>query len=180
KAYPETLIIMITAFEDITTVIAAMKHGAHDYVVKPVHIEALLVSIENALETIRLRKEVLALQEQQLADTTPCFVGESKAIQDVLDFVNQVAKSPDTPVLLSGETGTGKELIASAIHHKSPNFKGPFVTVNCAAIPKELIESELFGYDKGAFSGARASGKTGMVEEAAGGTLFLDEVADMS
>ncbi|MCP4715525.1 MAG: sigma-54-dependent Fis family transcriptional regulator, partial [Deltaproteobacteria bacterium] len=106
--------------------------------------------------------------------------GESKAIQDVLDFVNQVAKSPDTPVLLSGETGTGKELIASAIHHKSPNFKGPFITVNCAAIPKELIESELFGYDKGAFSGARASGKTGMVEEAAGGTLFLDEVADMS
>ena len=91
-----------------------------------------------------------------------------------------VAKSPDTPVLIMGETGTGKELIASTIHYNSPNFKAPFATVNCAAIPKDLIESELFGYEKGAFSGAGAAGKKGLIEESANGTLFLDEVGDLS
>ncbi len=97
-----------------------------------------------------------------------------------MNFIQAVAKSPDTPILLLGETGAGKELIASSIHYHSPNFKGPFVTVNCAALPKDLIESELFGYEKGAFSGAGPTGKTGMVEKAAGGTLFLDEVGDLS
>jgi len=91
-----------------------------------------------------------------------------------------VAKSPDTPILILGETGTGKELIASAIHYRSPNFKGPFIPVNCAAIPKDLVESELFGYEKGAFSGAGTSGKKGLIEEATNGTLFLDEVGDLS
>jgi transcriptional regulator with PAS, ATPase and Fis domain len=91
-----------------------------------------------------------------------------------------IAQSPDTPILVVGETGTGKELIASAIHYRSPNFKGPLITVNCAAIPKDLIESELFGYEKGAFSGASATGKKGLVEAAGGGTLFLDEVGDLS
>ena len=107
-------------------------------------------------------------------------MGESSAIQDVMEFIGMVAKSPDTPILVIGETGTGKELMARAIHYRSPNFKGPFMTVNCAAIPKDLIESELFGYEKGAFSGARASGKKGLIEEAANGTLFLDEVGDLS
>jgi len=93
-----------------------------------------------------------------------------------MEFVTAVAKSPDTPVLIEGETGTGKELIAAAIHYRSPHFQGPIVSVNCAAIPRELIESELFGYEKGAFSGASAAGKKGLVEQAAGGTLFLDEV----
>jgi transcriptional regulator with PAS, ATPase and Fis domain len=97
-----------------------------------------------------------------------------------MDFVRMVAKSPDTPVLIMGETGTGKELIASAIHYNSPNFKASFATVNCAAIPKDLIESELFGYEKGAFSGADVSGKKGLIEESANGTLFLDEVGDLS
>ncbi|MGD9104361.1 MAG: sigma-54 dependent transcriptional regulator, partial [Desulfobacterales bacterium] len=113
-------------------------------------------------------------------ENIPCFISESNAIQDVMDFVQMVAKSPDTPVLIMGETGTGKELIASAIHYNSPNFKAPFATVNCAAIPKDLIESELFGYEKGAFSGAGASGKKGLIEESANGTLFLDEVGDLS
>jgi DNA-binding NtrC family response regulator len=177
---PEIPVIMITAYEDINTVIAAMRKGAYDYVVKPIHMDTLRVTIENALETIRLRKEVKSLQEKYLKENLPCFIGESNAVQDVMDFVETVAKSPDTPVLIIGETGTGKEWIAGAIHYRSPNFKGPFVPVNCAAIPKDLIESELFGYEKGAFSGARASGKKGFIEEAEDGTLFLDEVGDLS
>ena len=178
--FPDILIIMITAYEDINTVISSMKLGAYDYVVKPIHMDGLEVTIGNALETLRLRKEVQILQERYLKENLPCFIGESNAIHDVMEFVGMVAKSPDTPILILGETGTGKELIASAIHFRSPNFKGPLMTVNCAAIPKDLVESELFGYEKGAFSGASASGKKGLIEDAANGTLFLDEVGDFS
>ncbi|MBW2004348.1 MAG: sigma-54-dependent Fis family transcriptional regulator [Deltaproteobacteria bacterium] len=178
--YPNILVIMITAYEDINTVISAMKLGAYDYVVKPIHMDGLEITIRNALETISLRKEVQILQEKYLKENLPCFIAESNAIQDVMDFIGKVAKSPDTPILIFGETGTGKELIASAIHCRSPNFKGLLITVNCAAIPKDLIESELFGYEGGAFSGASASGKKGLIEGAANGTLFLDEVGDLS
>ena len=177
---PDVLIIMITAYEDVNTVISAMKSGAYDYVVKPIYMDGLEVTIRNAIDTIRLRKEVQALQEKYLNEHLPCFIGESNAIQDVMDFIKTVAKSPDTPIIIIGETGTGKELLASAIHYYSPNFKALFATVNCAAIPKDLIESELFGYEKGAFSGAGATGKKGLIEEAANGTLFLDEVGDLS
>ena len=180
KLHPETLVIMITAYEDVDTVISAMKLGAYDYIIKPIHIDALEVTIHNALDSIRLRKEVQLLQERYLKENIPFFIGESDAIQDVMELINRVAKSPDTPILIVGETGTGKELIASAVHYRSPNFRGSLVSVNCAAIPNELIESELFGYEKGAFSGARESGKKGLVEEAAKGTLFLDEVGDLS
>ena len=180
EIYPEILVVMITAYEDIDTVISAMKLGAYDYVVKPIRMDSLSVTINNALENIRLRKEVQSLQEKYLEENMPCFIGESKAIQDVMDFIGMVAKSPDTPVLIYGETGTGKELLADAIHYRSPNFKGSLITVNCASIPKDLIESELFGYEKGAFSGANPSGKKGLIEEAAKGTLFLDEVGDLS
>ncbi|MBW1862716.1 MAG: sigma-54-dependent Fis family transcriptional regulator [Deltaproteobacteria bacterium] len=178
--YPEMLVIMITAFEDIDTVISAMKLGAYDYVVKPLHLDSLEVTIANALQTITLRKEVQILQEGYLKENLPFFISKSNVMQDVMEFVNTVAKSPDTPILIIGETGTGKELLARAIHYRSPNFKGPLVTMNCAAIPKDLIESELFGYEKGAFSGAKASGKKGLIEAAADGTLFLDEVGDLS
>jgi len=177
---PEILIIMITAFEDVNTVISAMKQGAYDYVVKPLRLDNLEVSIRNALETIKLRKEVRTIQEKYFEENIPYFIGESNAIQNTLEFIKKVAKSPDTPILILGETGTGKELIASAIHYRSPNFKGPLTVVNCAAIPKNLIESELFGYERGAFSGASATGKKGLIEEAADGTLFLDEVGDLS
>jgi len=180
KLYPEILIIMITAYEDVNSVVSAMKLGAYDYVVKPLHMDALIINVRNALETIKMRKEIKALQESYLKENLPCFIGESNAIQDIMEVVRKVAKSPDTSILILGETGTGKELIASAIHYRSPNFEGPLVTVNCAAIPRELIESELFGYEKGAFSGAEASGKIGFVESAANGTLFLDEVGDLS
>jgi len=180
KLHPDVLIIMVTAYEDLNSVVSAMKLGAHDYIVKPVHMEGLEVIVRNALETIKLRKEVQILQEKYLQENLPCFIGESNAIHDIMEFIGMVAKSPDTPILILGETGTGKELIASAIHYRSPNFKGPLITVNCAAIPKDLIESELFGYEKGAFSGASPLGKKGLIEESANGTLFLDEVGDLS
>ncbi len=178
--YPDIVVIMITAYEDVQTVVSAMKQGAHDYVVKPLQMDSLKVTVRNALETIRLRKEIRLLHEKYLKENLPCFIGESNAIQDVMDVVIKVAQSPDTSVLIIGETGTGKELIAKAIHYRSPKFQGPLISVNCAAIPKDLIESELFGYEKGAFSGAEASGKAGLVEKAIDGTLFLDEVGDLS
>ncbi|MBA4396599.1 MAG: sigma-54-dependent Fis family transcriptional regulator [Syntrophus sp. (in: bacteria)] len=178
--HPDVLVIMVTAYEDLDSVIAAMRLGAYDYVVKPIHMESLELIIRNALETIRLRKEVQLLQETYLKQNLPCFIGESNIIHGVMEFIGMVAKSPDTPILVYGETGTGKELIAGAIHYRSPNFRGPLITVNCASLPKDLVESELFGYEKGAFSGASASGKKGLVEEAQDGTLFLDEVGDLS
>ena len=177
---PELLVIMITAFEDVSTTVSAMQLGAYDYIVKPLHLESIELTIGKALETIRLRKEVKILQEKHLTENVPFFIGESEVIRDVTEFITLVAKSATTPVLILGETGTGKELIARAIHFRSANFNGHLVTVNCAAIPKELIESELFGYEKGAFSGARVSGKRGRIQEAEGGTLFLDEVGDLS
>ncbi len=172
-------VIMITAYEDVRSVVAAMKEGAYDYVVKPLQMDALEVSIRNALETVRLKREIRGLREDYLRENLPCFIGESDAVQDMMEFVDLLAKSPDTAVLITGETGTGKELIASHIHSRSPHSGGPLVSVNCSAIPMELFESELFGYEKGAFTGASSSGKRGLVEEAESGTLFLDEIGDM-
>ncbi|MBE0604516.1 MAG: sigma-54-dependent Fis family transcriptional regulator [Deltaproteobacteria bacterium] len=180
RLHPDIAVIVITAYEDVPTVVSAMKGGAFDYMVKPIYPETLEVSVGNALESVRLKKEVRELQEKSLRENVPLFIGKSDAVQDVMVFVESVAKSPDTPILVVGETGTGKELVAGAIHFRSPNFRGPLVGVNCAAIPKELIESELFGYEKGAFTGASPGGKKGLVEQAAGGTLFLDEVGDLS
>lgn len=176
----DVVVIMITAYEDVASVIKCMKRGAYDYIVKPLQMEGLEVTISNALETIRLRRQIKDLQEGRLKKEVPCFIGESQVIHDIMAYIEKVAKSPDTPVLILGETGTGKELLASTIHYRSPNFAGPFITVNCAAIPKDLIESELFGYEKGAFSGAAAGGKKGLIEMADKGTLFLDEVGDLN
>ncbi len=172
----DVLVIMVTGYEDVSSVINAMKAGAYDYIVKPLQADSLRVTVANALETVRMRKEIQLLQERYIRENLPCFMGESDAVQDMMDLVTRVAKSPDTPVLITGESGTGKELIAHAIHYRSPRYRGPFVALNCASLPKELVESELFGYEKGAFSGAAESGKAGLVEKAAGGTLFLDEV----
>jgi DNA-binding NtrC family response regulator len=180
RLYPDIIVIMITAYEDVHTVVSAMKHGAREYVVKPIQMDALLVILQNAFDTIAMRKEIQAVHEKYLKENLPCFVGESNVIQDVMEIIKKVAQSPDTPILIQGKTGTGKELVAKAIHYRSPNARGPLVAVNCAAIPRELIESELFGYEKGAFSGADKTGKIGMVEKARGGTLFLDEVGDLS
>jgi DNA-binding NtrC family response regulator len=178
--YPDVIVIMITAYEDVKTVVSAMKYGAYEYIVKPIQMDALLMMLRNASDAISMRKEIQNLHEKYLKENLPCFIGESNLIQDVMDVVKKVSKSPDTSILIQGETGTGKELIAQAIHYRSPNFKGPLITVNCAAIPKDLVESELFGYEKGAFSGADKSGKIGLVEQAKDGTLFLDEVGDLN
>ncbi len=180
EKHHDILVVMITAYEDIQTVIEAMKLGAHDYVVKPLNLDSLEVTIGNALETIRLRKEVQTLQARLLREHVPCIIGESDAIQDLMDYLALVARSPDTPILILGPTGTGKELVASAIHYRSPMCKGPIIAINCASLPEPLVESELFGYAPGAFSGAQTRGKAGLIEQAAGGTLFLDEVGDLS
>jgi DNA-binding NtrC family response regulator len=176
---PHAAVIMITAFEDLDTVISAMKRGAFDYLLKPLRMDTLKLCLERAGSSIRLGKEIRLLQDKALREQIPFFIAESEALTDVVQTVGKVAVSPDTPVLVEGDTGTGKELVASAIHYRSPNFRGPLVTVNCAAIPAELIESELFGYAPGAFSGAGKKGKSGLVEEAAGGTLFLDEIGEL-
>jgi DNA-binding NtrC family response regulator len=177
---PNTPVIMITAFEDINMVITSMKMGAFDFILKPINPDLLELTIKKAISSIALIKEVQVLQEKFLQENEPCFIGESKNIENIMDFINLVSKSRDTPIMILGETGTGKELIAKAIHARSPVFQGPFVAVNCSAFPEELIESELFGYESGAFSGANRDGKRGFIEEADQGTLFLDEVADLS
>ncbi len=175
---PGLLMIIISAYEDSRTIITAMKQGAHDYIIKPILMPALRVTIRNALETIHLKKEIRNLQDRYLNENFPCFVGDSDSIQNLMSYIGRVAASPDTPVLILGETGTGKELVANAIHSRSPHFQGPFVAMNCAAIPEQLVESELFGYEKGAFTGAETT-KKGLVEAADGGTLFLDEIGDL-
>lgn len=177
---PAIPVIMITAYEDIDSVISSMKLGAFDYVTKPLRMDILETAIKKAIETIRLRKEVRLLQKKYIKENMPCLIGESDTVQDMMDFIKMVAKSPDTPILILGGTGTGKELIAKAIHFRSPNFNAPLVEVNSASISPELIESEIFGYEPGAFSGAHPSGKKGLIEEARGGTLFLDEIGDLS
>lgn len=178
--YNDIPVVMVTAYEDINMVIQSMKIGAFDFILKPINPDIMELTIKKAISSIALIKEVKILQEKYLQDNQPCFIGESKHIENVMDFINMVSKSPDTPIMILGDTGTGKELIAKAIHARSPVFQGPFVPVNCSAFPEDLIESELFGYEPGAFTGASRQGKKGFIEAAHGGTLFLDEVADLS
>ncbi|MBI2834469.1 MAG: sigma-54-dependent Fis family transcriptional regulator [Acidobacteria bacterium] len=176
---PSTSVILMTAFGSVHTAVEAMKIGAFDYVLKPFEIEEMEVKIEKALEHRRLRHEIDYLRHtQQDIYEFERIVGASGALQRVLDVVRKVAKS-NTTVLIRGETGTGKELIAGAIHHNSLRATRNFVRVNCAALQENLLESELFGHEKGAFTGADKQ-RIGRFEQADGGTLFLDEVGDMS
>jgi len=174
------LVIMMTAYEDIKTVITSMKLGAHDYLVKPLEIEMFELVIEKALATLRLQKEVEELRryycEKFHIDT---IIGESDGIKTVIEFADKVAKGYDTTVLIEGESGVGKEVIARMIHHRSSRFDKPFVGINCGAINKELLESELFGYGKGAFTGGLQDGKKGKIETADSGTLLLDEISEL-
>ncbi|MCC7180810.1 MAG: sigma-54-dependent Fis family transcriptional regulator, partial [Acidobacteria bacterium] len=177
--HPTVSVILMTAFGTVNTAVEAMKHGAFDYVQKPFEIEEMEVKIEKALELKRLRHELDYLRnEQQESYDFEKIVGNSEALQRVLGVVRKVAKSNST-VLINGETGTGKELIAGAIHHNSLRAARNFVKVNCAALQENLLESELFGHEKGAFTGADRQ-RIGRFEQADGGTLFLDEIGDMS
>jgi DNA-binding NtrC family response regulator len=177
--HPATAVILMTAFGSVTTAVEAMKSGAFDYVQKPFEIEEMEVKIEKALEVKRLKHELEYLRDAQQENYEfDRIIGTSEALQRVLDIVKKVAKS-NTTVLIRGETGTGKELIAGAIHHNSLRVPRNFVKVNCAALQENLLESELFGHEKGAFTGADKQ-RIGRFEQADGGTLFLDEIGDMS
>jgi Nif-specific regulatory protein len=177
--HPTTAVILMTAFGSVNTAVEAMKIGAADYVQKPFEIEEMEVKIEKALELKRVKTDLEYLRGTQhdLYDFDK-IVGSSPALQRVLDIVKKVAQSKTT-VLIRGETGTGKELIAGAIHHNSLRTSRNFVKVNCAALQENLLESELFGHEKGAFTGADKQ-RIGRFEQADGGTLFLDEIGDMS
>src|SRR5687768_3296189 len=177
--HPSTAVILMTAFGSIHTAVEAMKIGAFDFVQKPFEIEEMELKIEKAIELRHLRHQVEYLRhEQQDIYDFDRIVGASGALQHVLAIVKKVARSNST-VLVRGETGTGKELIAGAIHHNSNRANRNFVKVNCAALQENLLESELFGHEKGAFTGADKQ-RVGRFEQADGGTLFLDEVGDMS
>ncbi len=174
----ETTVIIITAFATVETAVQALKAGAYDYVTKPIDYDALVLAVHRAMERQNLLEEVRNLRtalDQKYGFEN--IVGHSKALLRVLEMASRVAQH-DSTVLIRGETGTGKELLARAIHHNSRRRSKPFVTINCGAIPKELLESELFGYTRGAFSGAYAA-KAGKIEMADGGTLFLDEVGEL-
>ncbi len=173
-----TIVIMLTAFGTVETAVEAMKAGAYDYLAKPIRVSELRLVVERALEHVGMRAEIRRLR--RVLDAKYGFesiVGRSKCLIAVLDLAGRAAQSTST-VLVRGETGTGKELLAKAIHFNSPRKERPFVTINCGAIPKDLLESELFGHLKGSFTGAVAH-KTGKVEAANRGTLFLDEIGDM-
>lgn len=176
---PELLVIMMTAHGSTATAVEAMKLGAYDYIMKPFDIDELLMAVEKAFELRALRQQVNYLkQEVTEQHGWEQMIGRSAPMRSVLNLVERVAPTSAT-VLLQGESGTGKELVAHAIYSSSPRREGPFIRVNCAALPESLMESELFGHEKGAFTGAHAR-KAGRFELADGGTLFLDEIGELS
>jgi len=177
-AHPEVPVIVITAFGNLEAAIAAIRAGAYDFLTKPFEIKVLALSLERAVQHRLLRAEVKRLRRsvheaQRLGD----LLGTSPAMQEVYALIDRVADS-DTSVLVTGETGTGKELAARALHDRSRRRGGPFVPINCAAVPETLLESELFGHARGAFTDARAT-RTGILCQANGGTLFLDEIGEL-
>ncbi len=178
QSYPQTTVLMITAFGTVQTAVEAMKAGAYDYITKPIDYEELVLVVSRAMERQQLVEEVrnlrMSLDEKYGFES---IIGHSKVLLNVLEMASRVAQR-DSTVLIRGETGTGKELLAKAIHYNSRRKNQAFVTINCGAIPKDLLESELFGHEKGSFTGALAL-KRGKVEAADGGTLFLDEIGEL-
>jgi DNA-binding NtrC family response regulator len=177
KDISDAEVIMVTAVKTVRTAIQAVKLGAYDYIAKPFDIDDLLATIGKALEKQTMTKEIIYLKSELNACLFENMVGSSPSIRQVFNLVSEVGKNLST-VLITGESGTGKELIARAIHQSSPRKDKPFVTVDCATIPENLVESELFGHEKGAFTDA-ASQKIGKFELANGGTLFLDEIGNL-
>jgi DNA-binding NtrC family response regulator len=175
----DAVVIMITANVLVDETIAALRGGAYDFIAKPINLEELQVAIRNGIEANRLRKEVnLFRRERAQQFSFDQIVGESPAMREMLALAHKVAESEVSSVLLQGESGTGKDLVAKAIHYHSTRAEHPFIAINCAALPGTLIESELFGYEKGAFTDAKAR-KEGLFEQAEAGTLFLDEIGEL-
>jgi len=178
---PEIPIIIMTAQGSIEMAVNSMKMGAFDFLVKPFELDQVEELIKKGLDRVRLKKEVEWLRAQyQEKFRSGGIIGVSQKMKEVLGLAEKVAQGSETTVLIEGETGTGKELLAEYIHFLSPRSSFPFIPINCGAIPKDLFESELFGYEKGAFTGALEKGKMGKVEAAEKGTLFLDEVGELS
>ena len=176
---PDAVVIMITANVLVDETIAALRGGAYDFIGKPINLEELHVAIRNGIEASRLRKEVTQFRRERAQQFSfDQIIGQSLAMREMLAIARKVAESEVSSVLLQGESGTGKDLVAKAIHYRSNRAEGPFIAINCAAIPGTLIESELFGYEKGAFTDAKAR-KEGMFEQAEGGTLLLDEIGEL-
>jgi two-component system, NtrC family, response regulator AtoC len=176
---PDTLVIMLTAHSSVDHAVQAMKQGAYHYANKPFDIEEIALLVENALETTRLRREVRALRANQaMPYSLDRIVGQSTAIIGMRALLQKIATSPASTVLLTGESGTGKDLAAKVIHYASDRASHPFMNITCSALPEALLESELFGHERGAFTGADRQ-KRGLLETADGGTVFLDEIGEM-
>jgi DNA-binding NtrC family response regulator len=177
---PDTIVILMTAFSSIENAVEAMKLGAFHYVNKPFDVEEIVLLAEKALETTRLRREVRALRSSQSREYGfDAIIGNSPSMQRVKSLLARVAESPASTVLLTGETGTGKDLAAKAIHYNSERASKPFVNITSSALPEQLLESELFGHERGAFTDARQQ-KRGLLEAADHGTVFLDEIGEMT
>jgi DNA-binding NtrC family response regulator len=179
KIDPDFPIMVITAYGTIENAVEAMRKGAIDYITKPFEEEEILITVKRCLRISRLSEEVKVLKEELMKNFDfSDMIAHSKKMLEILHQASMVAKAPDSTVLIQGESGTGKELLARAIHYNSTRSEHRFVAINCAAIPSELIESELFGYEKGAFTGA-SKRKEGKFEQAHGGTILLDEIGDL-
>jgi DNA-binding NtrC family response regulator len=177
---PDTPVILMTAFSTVENAVEAMKHGAYHYLNKPFNLDDVSAMVENALETSRLRREVRLLRGSQSREFGfDAIVGASPTMVAVKALLKRIAASPATTVLLTGETGTGKDLAAKAIHFNSERAAKPFLNITCSALPEQLLESELFGHERGAFTDARQQ-KRGLFETADGGTIFLDEIGEMT
>jgi two-component system, NtrC family, response regulator AtoC len=177
---PHLQVLIMTAYADVGTAVEAMKLGAYDYLPKPIDFENLAVTIRNALEASQLKRKVQLLSEKHLYPYHfDRIVGTSRGIREVIGLARKVARSEATTVLIQGESGTGKDLLAKAIHYESARAEEPFMEIACTAMPETLLESELFGHERGAFTDAKTQ-KKGLLEVAHGGTIFLDEIGDMS
>jgi two-component system response regulator AtoC len=180
QASPDTLVILMTAYSTIESAVEAMKLGAYHYVNKPFNLDEVVLLVEKALETSQLRREVRTLRSSHEREFGfDAIIGESAAMRQVKALLARVAASPASTVLLTGETGTGKDLAAKAIHYHSGRSPRAFVNITCSALPEQLLESELFGHERGAFTDARQQ-KRGLFETADGGTVFLDEIGEMT
>jgi DNA-binding NtrC family response regulator len=180
ERHPDILVILITALATVENAVEAMKRGAWHYLNKPIDLDELVLHVGKALETTRLRREVKSLKAKESAGFSfDRIIGESPAMRAVKELLRKIAASPATTVLLTGESGTGKDLAAKVIHYESDRSDGVFQNITCSALPESLLESELFGHERGAFTDAKQQ-KPGLLEQADGGTVFLDEIGEMT